>query len=175
MIAIEISHIRNFMNKLLLSDVFDTMLVSEISITTYATFHIDGHLHPEFFDDHAPVNADDASDMHQSFSVPGQPHTLATWAQLKKHCLAVIRGSRTPLAFQIVFQLPPSQTARLIDREALPVDPEEVRGLFFNCRFRSGSLQITSGTSLAYFDTGKLTEHAWDNYLTAFLNKLDLT
>ena len=47
--AFQIENIRSFMKQLLLQDTFDTFLVSEVSVTTFASFRIDGSLHPEFY------------------------------------------------------------------------------------------------------------------------------
>ena len=44
MIALPVEHIREFMNKLLLTPSFDCFMVSEASITTFATFSIDGQI-----------------------------------------------------------------------------------------------------------------------------------
>ena len=49
MLAVQIDHVKNFMRELLLQDTFDRFLVSEVSITTFTTFSIDGQLHPDFF------------------------------------------------------------------------------------------------------------------------------
>ncbi len=49
MLAVQIDHVKNFMRELLLQGTFDSFLVSEVSITTFTTFSIDGQLHPEFF------------------------------------------------------------------------------------------------------------------------------
>ena len=215
MIAFEIDQVKLFMSRLLLSDAFDHFLVPEVSITTYATFRIDGTLHPAFYGD-----SSDTSETPSGAAVPGnaalQSSALGSlrlgtdirshgadskgssagmragndgmradnggstcgryvrWAELKNHCLAIIRGKRTPLAFHFVFQYPEDAAANLILQESLPVAPEEVHGLYFNCRFQEGRLLITSGTSLAVFDTQKAVERAWDAQLSRFLTRLEL-
>ncbi len=50
MIALEIKGTKNIMNALLLSGQFDSFLVEEAVITTFSTFHIDGHLVRDFYD-----------------------------------------------------------------------------------------------------------------------------
>ena len=54
MIAIKIMKQKNFMAKLLTSELFDNFLVEEVVIDTYNTFTVDGHIHNEFY-----KNADD--------------------------------------------------------------------------------------------------------------------
>ena len=90
------------MNKLLLQDTFDRFLVSEASVTTFATFAIDGQLHPEFYDPETPEGQ------------KAKGRRQVTWQEIRPFCYSVIRGRRTPLAFKFVFQLPESETALLL-------------------------------------------------------------
>ena len=53
MIALQITDLKDFMNRLLKSDLFDPFWVVEVSITTYNTFLIDGSLHRDFLDSSA--------------------------------------------------------------------------------------------------------------------------
>lgn len=173
MIAFEIDQVKLFMSHLLLGKAFDHFLVPEVSITTYATFQIDGKLHPAFFSD----GTEDAVSTPDGGMKTDSGNTNAKyvcWADLKEHCLAVIRGKHTPLAFHFVFQYPENAAAKLILQESLPVAPEDVRGLYLNCRFQDGRLLITSGTSLAVFDMQKAVERAWDAHLSRFLTQLEL-
>ncbi|MBR2187928.1 MAG: hypothetical protein IJ860_00745 [Eubacterium sp.] len=166
MIAIEITQVRSFMNQLLLGEAFDAFLVPEVSITTFATFQIDGTLHPAFYSGDTERDPADVPTEDQ------QRVSTVRWADIKKHCLSVIRGSRTPLAFHFVFQLDPASAAALIASEGLSAAPEEVHGLYLNCRFRQNTLQLTSGVSLAFFDKGKAVERAWDAHLTRFFRQI---
>ena len=50
MLALKISDIKDFMNKLLIGEVFDHFSFIESSITTFNTFTIDGKLQHDFFD-----------------------------------------------------------------------------------------------------------------------------
>ena len=50
MLALTISDVKDFMNKLLIGEVFDNFSLVEASITTFNTFTIDGHLQQDFFD-----------------------------------------------------------------------------------------------------------------------------
>ena len=49
MTALSILNVKEFMNVLLRSDVFDSFLLSEGSITTYMTFHLDGRSKADIF------------------------------------------------------------------------------------------------------------------------------
>ena len=50
MLALKISDVKDFMNKLLIGEVFDHFSLVEASVTTFNTFTIDGKLHHDFFD-----------------------------------------------------------------------------------------------------------------------------
>ena len=45
----QIQDLKDFMKKLLLTETFDAFLLSEASVTTYAAFHLDGSIHPDYF------------------------------------------------------------------------------------------------------------------------------
>lgn len=49
MTALELKVTKSIMNSLLASEQFDSFLVEEATITTYNTFHIDGHLIRDFY------------------------------------------------------------------------------------------------------------------------------
>ena len=49
--SFQIQDLKDFMKKLLILDTFDTFLVSEVTVTTFATFHVDGSFHTDYFSD----------------------------------------------------------------------------------------------------------------------------
>ena len=162
MLAIRIEHIKKFMSALLLRETFDTFLLSEASITTFAEFHIDGKLHKEYFDS---GTADALSE---------EARSLVRWKDVKEHCFALIKGKRTPLSFRIIFQLPADRTEKLILSSGSPIAPEDVYGLFLNFQFRNNTLTLTTGTSLRTFTPDKTPELTWDKYMNDFLAHFDL-
>ena len=50
MIALKITDLRDFTNKLFIREVFDSFWLNQAEITTYNTFSIDGKLHTDFLD-----------------------------------------------------------------------------------------------------------------------------
>ena len=50
MLALKITDVKDFMNKLLIGEVFDRFSLVEASVTTFNTFTINGKLHYDFFD-----------------------------------------------------------------------------------------------------------------------------
>ena len=48
MLALKITDVKDFMNKLLIGEVFDRFSLVEASVTTFNTFTINGKLHYDF-------------------------------------------------------------------------------------------------------------------------------
>ena len=162
MIALQIKHIKNFMNKLLLQDTFDRFLVSEASITTFTTFSIDGELRPDFF----------GPEQEGQLRLSGRRQVL--WKEIKPFCLSVIRGRRTPLSFKFVFQLPAEEVALLTAKSSPDLSADDVFGLFLNCQYNGEFLTLTTGSSLRLFTLDKSLDNAWDRMLLEFLRLQDL-
>ncbi len=162
MIALQIKHLKNFMNKLLLQDTFDRFLVPEASITTFATFSIDGEFRPDFYD----------SEKAEKLREEGRRQVL--WKEVKPFCLSVIRGKRTPLSFKFVFQLPPSEVALLTAKSSPDLSADDVFGLYLNCQYNGEVLTLTTGSSLRLFTMDKSLDYAWDQMLLEFLRLQDL-
>ena len=157
MIALSIIDVKDFMNKLLIGEVFDRFFLVEASVTTFNTFTIDGRLQQDFFDT-------DTVAMHKSNSIE-----YSLWRDVKPYCFSVIRGRRTPLNFRIVLQLSHKQTQQILN----PSFPD---GSVPDCRFclnlqsRNDSLLCTTGVSYTSFCLDKRPEHLWDEIIRKFLS-----
>lgn len=162
MIALQIKHIKDFMNKLLLQDTFDRFLVSEASITTFTTFSIDGELRPDFFE----------TEKAEQVRRAGRRQVL--WSEIKPFCLSVIRGKRTPLSFKFIFQLPQEEVALLTAKSSPDLSADDVFGLYLNCQYNGETLTLTTGSSLRLFTMDKSLDMAWDQMLLEFLRLQDL-
>ena len=159
MIALPVEHIREFMNKLLLTPSFDCFMVSEASITTFATFSIDGLYHPEFFEDEQIGLPDPAAE------------TQIGWDRIRPFCLSVIKGKRLPLSFHFVLQLPRKELPAFLEKNDLSLAAEDVFGLFLNVQYRSEALTVTTGSSLRVFTGDRSLDQAWDQTVRSFLEK----
>lgn len=152
----QIQDIRDFMKKLLVSDVFDTFLLSEASITTYATFHIDGIFHPEYL---GSLEAD-------LLTVEQCGYTL--WRRVRPFFFDLTKGKNTPLHFRIVFRLAPHNVEKLAAQSGTSLRAEDIDGLFLNLHYDGSNLTCVSGTSLHIFSMDRTLEHAWDDMLEKF-------
>ena len=88
--AYQIKFTKPFMNILLASEGFDAFLVEEVSITTFNTFHIDGHIVKEFY------NKDELTE--NDSVVP----SLSAWSTIRPICFQLIKG-KNPLYHSALF------------------------------------------------------------------------
>ena len=159
MIAFNIIDQKDFMNKLLLGDVFDHFWLVEASITTYNTFTIDGSLHRDFFE--KPVL--EALDRTRRIN--------SLWHEVKPFCFSIIKGKHTPLHFKIVFQLSRDNTDKAVIDSGVGLRPEDVSGLYINLQYNGEELACTTGTSLRIFTMDKSFDITWDNMVLAFFKQ----
>ena len=156
MLALKITDVKDFMNKLLIGEVFDRFSLVEASVTTFNTFTINGKLHYDFFD----------TDTKAAFEENSTEYSL--WHDVKPYCFSIIRGKRTPLNFRIVFELSPDQARSMLKNEKDINSP--VCNFFLNIQFKNQTLLCTTGVSYSSFSLDKRLEHLWDDSMTVFLS-----
>ena len=159
MLALKITDIRDFTNKLFIGEVFDKFCLSEATVTTFNTFTIDGRLQKDFFD----------TDSMNRFAEHGRTHSL--WKDIRPFCWSVIRGKRTPLNFRIVLHLSRSGVEAAMRNTDFGISSEQIDGLFLNLQFKNNSLLCTTGTSLKAFSMDKRPEQLWDDMILSFLSR----
>ena len=150
------------MKKLLIRETFDTFLLSEASITTFSTFQIDGHFHPEFL----------STGESELLTVENCGYAL--WRRIRPFFYELTKGKNTPLRFHIVFRLAPHNVEALLARSGLALASGDVDGLFLNIHFDGSALTCTSGTSLRVFSLDKGLERAWDSMLEKFFHQKEI-
>lgn len=156
MLALEINNVKKFMTDLLLSDTYDKFLVSEISISTFNTFHINGSINKNYFKD------DNTSFSKNEFSV---------WSQLKPFCHSIIKGNHTPVQMKIVLLLSPDMCSSLTNKAGTSISPEQINSLCMVFKFENENLSCVTGTNLNVFTLDKSLENFWDKYVSDFLTK----
>lgn len=158
MIAENINDVKNFMSTLLIKDSFDKFLVTDVTIVTYNTFHIDGHINKDFY-------------TNEEFEDIKSP-LLSSWAKLKPFCFDIIKGKKTPLYFKIIFSLPEMMIEKLLHDNDILLTKENIANLFLNIKYDKGVLSYTTGTSLNIFTIDKSLEKAFDLYISEFISTL---
>lgn len=159
MLALKITDLKDFTNKLFIGNVFDHFWLNRADISTYNLFSIEGKLQKDFFD----------SDQQEILD--GTSRTYSLWAEVKPFCHFVIRGKRPPLYFKIVFQLSSQKTKSLLENEnpGLPLD--SLQGLYLNLQYKNKILLCTTGTSFHTFVPGKQVEQLWDHTVLDFFRQ----
>lgn len=160
--AFQIQDTKDFMKKLLILDTFDTFLLSEATVVTYASFHVDGKLHQDYF----------GSGEQEALTVEQCGYTL--WRRIRPFFFEIMKGKNTPLQFQIVFRLAPHNVEQLLRQSGVSLGADSVDGLFLNLHFDGSHLNCISGTSLKLFTLDKSLEHAWDSMLERFFRKKEI-
>ncbi len=162
MIALKITSIKQFMEKLLRSDAFDSFLLEEASVSTYNTFHIDGHQNREFY---TTEEWDDAS---------VRPYDFSMWKTMRPICFDLIKGSHTPIAFRFVLHLMPGYAESILRGGETAVTPQQIKAFVLNIKYDSAGLTLVTGTAFHTFLPDKTPDALWDNAVRQFLARKDI-
>ena len=145
------------MSALLIQDVFDHFAVSEVNLLSSCRFEIDGHRNGMFYTDEEKQALPEAEYLQ--------------WVELKPYLYQLIKGSKTPSSFRIVFRLTAANAANVVASVGDGTRPEEVGGLFLNLQYEHGQLMVISGAAMKTFILSKTVEQVWDVYAEKFLKK----
>lgn len=157
MIALKITNIKNFMSKLLVKDTFDKLNVSEATISTYNTFQINGQINKDFYTSEELESIDQTE--------------YSLWEKLRPFCFELIKGSKTPSFFKMIFLLSVEDLTKLIETYNLEYSLEDINGLFINIKYSEGVLTCVTGSSIRLFTMDKSLDHAFDTYVKQFLTQ----
>lgn len=160
MTALQIKNTKNFMNALLISEQFDTFLVEEATITTFNTFHIDGHIVKDFF-----TSEELESDAPSDFSL---------WKDIRPVCFQIIKGKKTPISFSVVLHANDQIIEKIAATPECEVAASLIRSLVFNIRYSSGKVTCVTGSAFTTFVMDKSVDRLWDTYVRQLLAKLGL-
>lgn len=157
MISLKINDIKNFMSALLIGNTFDFLSVSEVSLTTFNTFHIKGHINKNFY------TTDELDELKDK--------NFSSWTQIKPICFNLIKGTKTPDRFKITFCMPSGDYDTLITKSGANLTPENISGLYVHFTYENGILSAITATSLSIFTMDKTLDQYWDNTIQSFLVK----
>ncbi|MDE6917180.1 MAG: hypothetical protein K2P39_10340 [Lachnospiraceae bacterium] len=164
MIALEIKITKNIMNALLLSEQFDSFLTAEAVITTFNTFHIDGHLVKEFYD----------SEELEQLECAGQSTTFSCWKDIRPFCFQLIKGKKTPVSFKVVLHAAPQLIEKIAANPECGVAANLIRSLALNIRYDNGKVTCVTGSAFTTFVMDKSVDKLWDTYVRQLLSRLGL-
>lgn len=159
MIALKLTNIKDFMNKLLRTELFDHFLLQEATITGAASFVIDGHIHKDFF-------SQEEFDELELAGCPALPFSM-----LRANCFDLIKGKKIPSYFKFVFLLSPENLSHTLSSLHSSFTPDDLSAVCLNIKFQNQMLVLTTGISYHTFSTDRSLESEWDSLTKRFLNQ----
>lgn len=159
MTAFEICDIKQFMNKLLASPLFDNFLLSEATIQTGVTYQIDGLLQSSFYQE------------EQLEELGLNKYKYIPFSLVRSNCFDLMKGKNVPLSFRFVFLLSPENMANTLAQTSSSFSEADVSGMFINLNFKNGKLICTTGISYKIFSIDKTLEQEWDRLVERFFKK----
>lgn len=163
MVALEITDIKNFMNQLLKSDIFDHFLLQQATIKGAASYIIDGQIAKGFYSE---------SELEE---LGLSDYTFLPFSILRADCFHLIKGKKTPSSFQFIFLLSPENLSRTLSHISSTYTPNDISGIYLNLKYQNQLLTLTTGISYRIFSTDKTLELEWDQMVKQFLNKHQIT
>ena len=169
MTALELKVTKNIMNSLLVSDQFDSFLVEEAMITTFNTFHIDGHLVKDFY------TGEELEELErEKKSVLFLHRKLSGLALLRPICFQLIKGKKTPVSFKVVLHAAPELIEKIAATPECQVAANLIRSLALNIRYDNGKVTCITGTAFTTFIMDKSVDNLWDAYIRRLLSGFGL-
>lgn len=156
MFSLKILDLKTFMSNLLVHDMFDSFLLSELEIVTSNKFKISGKLYKEFY----------SSDKIELLE--GREHSF--WKEIKAIAFNIIKGNNLPLTMKIILMLPKASVESIVEKSKLNIKPFNINGLFLNFKFENDELICTTGSSLNIFTLDKSLDSLWGEMARDFLN-----
>lgn len=159
MISLQIKNIRQFMNQFLAGDAFDSFLLEEAMISTYNTFTIDGRENRTFY----------TSEEWEDKEI--RPYEFTQWKKIRPVCFDLIKGKRTPTAFQFVLHLIPDYMSSLLEKNDTAVTADQVKAFVLNIKYDGTALTLITGTAFHTFLMDRTPDALWDRAVRQFLTK----
>lgn len=155
MISLHIADTKSFMGKLLLQNVFDNFLLTEMEINTFTKFTVQGRLNRNYYStDELEILGDRA---------------LVKWSEIKPFAYQLVKGNKTPLSFQIILQLSEENTEKMLLSAGIKISASDISGLYMHLKFEGGILHIITGVGLKTFSLDKTLDLEWDEMVKRFL------
>lgn len=160
MVSLKIIDIKAFMSSLLVQNVFDHFLLSELHIKTFNHFQIAGVINKEYY-------SKDELEL-----LEGRKYSL--WSEVKPIAYSLIKGNKLPVSIKIVLLLSPENTEKILKKSGADILLSDINGLFLNIRFDKGNLYLITGVSIKSFTMDKTLEREWDDDLKLFLKHYEI-
>ena len=140
----DISNNREFMSKLLKSDLFDSFEVREILLHTAFKMILDGKRNTDYFD--------------SSDETWGSQYL--TWGEMRRYVYELIQGQKSPTYFKIVLATNHEKTMLL---------SQDASAFNLNIQFKENHITCSTGTSYKLFTLDQSVDKIWDKQIETFL------
>ena len=157
MIALKISEIKDFMNKLLCAETFDHFLLQEAAIYSNVNYHIEGSINQDFY----------SEEEQAELVLSGL--SFIPFGKVRSQCFDLIKGKRTPSFFKFVFLLSPENLEKTLAQTKSSFTANDISAVFMNLKYQNGQLLLTTGVSYRIFTVDKSLDHEWDSLVKRFL------
>lgn len=163
MLAVTLSSLKDATSHLFTKPTFDGFDVLAVTISSYITFSMDGHLNAAFFEDQANDQSDD-----QSTNVKNTSSKLCSWSRLRPVCFSIIKGKQPPVSFQITLFLDREQSAAFFEESALS-ENQDIEGFTLHFSYKNRVLTLSTGTVFSRFSLDRDSERVWDHSIYEWL------
>lgn len=147
--SFEITNRKEFMAKLLKSDLFDGFEVREVVAHVAFKLILDGKRNKNYFDD-----------------IDRDPDTIyseyLTWSEIRKHVYDLMSGQKLPTYFKIILSTNKDKTLQL---------SSDASTFYLNITFKDYQITCSTGTAYKDFTMDKSADQAWDERIKHFLFK----
>ena len=153
--SIETENAKAYLNGLFTEERYDSFYLYEARIKAGLDYYISGKKNSAYYAD-AEENSED-----------GETEYIL-WKEIKQTVLSLMKGDRLPISVKLIFMFHRDNIKRLCEMNNLPVNENEIGGLFMNLSYEQEKLTITTGTSLKVFTMDKTLEQLWDATVEKF-------
>ncbi len=158
--SLKIVDVKGFMSKLLIQNVFDAFLVSDVIIHTFQRFEMNGKLNRDYY------SAEELESLGN--------RTHAKWSEVRPFAYQMVKGNKTPLSFQISLMLSQKAMESVLEEQGILIDSGEVTGLYLHIRYENSELHVVTGTGKRTFSLDKTLDFAWDEQAMKYLKSKEI-
>ena len=163
MLALTLSSLKDATSHLFTKPTFDGFDVLAVTISSYITFSMDGHLNTAFFEDQTNDSTANEEDTLTSSK-------LCSWSRLRPVCFSIIKGKQPPVSFQITLFLDREKSAAFFKESALS-ENQDIEGFTLHFSYKNRILTLSTGTVFSRFSLDRDSERLWDQLILAWLKK----
>ncbi len=153
MICLKVTDIKKFMAKLLLQETFDSFLLEEAGVLTFAMVRIQGRRNEQWYDS-------DREELTEYIS----------WGEIRPFVFQYIRGDRTPAVMKISLKAGEGQAGWMLGDMGVIQEYQQHRpALLLHIRYEGRELALVTGTAFSEFVMDRGLERAWDEAVMKWL------